>query len=133
MRFCRLSRRDWLRLEAQFIWGACCNLHPTGFEEPFGLSVIEAGFCGTPTLAIRRGSMSEVIEDGETGILVEDFVAGRRRLAECMRLNRRRISERSRERFDLRRMASGDLTVYSQIRGRQVSSRLNHSLERRCS
>jgi glycosyltransferase involved in cell wall biosynthesis len=107
--------------------GAACNLHPTGFEEPFGLSVIEAGFCGTPTLAIRRGSMSEVIEDGKTGILVDDFVEGRHRVAECIGLDRKLISERNRERFDFKRMASNYLTVYDQILRvphRKINSRL---------
>jgi glycosyltransferase involved in cell wall biosynthesis len=48
-------------------------LHLIGFDEPFGLSVIEAMACGTPVIAYRRGSMSELIDDGVTGFLVESF------------------------------------------------------------
>ncbi|TRX49072.1 glycosyltransferase family 4 protein [Fulvivirga sp. M361] len=47
-------------------------LHPIGFEEPFGLSVIEAMMTGTPVIAFKRGSMPELIVDGKTGYLVPD-------------------------------------------------------------
>lgn len=45
-------------------------LHPITFEEPFGLSVLEAMMCGTPVIAYKRGSMPEIIVEGETGYLV---------------------------------------------------------------
>ncbi|MBZ9632554.1 glycosyltransferase family 4 protein [Salegentibacter sp. LM13S] len=44
-------------------------LHPIYFEEPFGLSVLEAMMCGTPVIAFNRGSMPELIEDEKTGFL----------------------------------------------------------------
>ncbi len=47
-------------------------LHPIHFDEPFGLSVAEAMYCGTPVVAYRRGSMSELILHGETGFLVDN-------------------------------------------------------------
>ena len=46
-------------------------LHLIGFEEPFGLSVVEAMACGTPVIAYRRGSMPELIDDGQNGLLVD--------------------------------------------------------------
>ncbi len=50
-------------------------LHLINFDEPFGLSVIEAMACGTPVIAIDRGSMPELIDDGVTGLLVPDAAA----------------------------------------------------------
>lgn len=47
-------------------------LHLVNFDEPFGLSVIEALACGTPVIARNRGSMPELIEHGVTGFLVEN-------------------------------------------------------------
>ena len=47
-------------------------LHPIHFDEPFGLSVVEAMYCGTPVVAYRRGSMSELILHGKTGFLVNN-------------------------------------------------------------
>ena len=48
-------------------------LHLINFDEPFGLSVIEAMACGTPVIACNRGSMPELIDHGVTGFLVDSF------------------------------------------------------------
>lgn len=45
-------------------------LFPIRWEEPFGLVMIEAMACGTPVVAFARGSVPEVIKDGETGFIV---------------------------------------------------------------
>lgn len=52
---------------------AAALLHPISFDEPFGMSVAEAMLCGTPVIAFNRGSMPELIKDGETGFLVNDI------------------------------------------------------------
>jgi glycosyltransferase involved in cell wall biosynthesis len=52
--------------------GALGLLHLVHFDEPFGLSVVEAMACGTPVIAYSRGSMPELIEDGVSGFLVAD-------------------------------------------------------------
>lgn len=48
-------------------------LCPIQWEEPFGLTFIEAMACGTPVIAFARGSAPEVIRDGKTGFLVEPY------------------------------------------------------------
>ncbi|GHA34049.1 hypothetical protein GCM10007103_14520 [Salinimicrobium marinum] len=53
--------------------GAKALLHPISFEEPFGLSVVEAMMCGTPVIAYSKGSMPELIVHGVTGFLVKDI------------------------------------------------------------
>jgi glycosyltransferase involved in cell wall biosynthesis len=45
-------------------------LFPIDWEEPFGLVMTEAMACGTPVIATPRGSVPEVIADGETGFVV---------------------------------------------------------------
>jgi len=45
-------------------------LLPLKWEEPFGLVMLEAMACGTPVVAFARGSVPEIIKDGETGFLV---------------------------------------------------------------
>jgi glycosyltransferase involved in cell wall biosynthesis len=94
---------------------AKCNLHPTGFREPFGLNVLEAAYCGTPTLAINRGSMPELIEDGRTGVLVEDFVEGYHRIQECFEMDRNYISNRARLLFNYKTMAKQTVIAYEKV------------------
>ncbi|MBZ9728638.1 glycosyltransferase family 4 protein [Salegentibacter sp. JZCK2] len=53
----------------ELLGGAKALLHPIFFEEPFGLSVLEAMMCGTPVIAFKRGSMPELIIEGKTGFL----------------------------------------------------------------
>ncbi|MBI2621033.1 MAG: glycosyltransferase family 4 protein [Candidatus Levybacteria bacterium] len=47
-------------------------LFPILWNEPFGLVMIESLSCGTPVIAHRRGSTSEILRDGLTGFLVAD-------------------------------------------------------------
>jgi glycosyltransferase involved in cell wall biosynthesis len=58
-------------LRTKTLGSARALLHLVNFEEPFGLSVVEALACGTPVIASRRGSMPELIEHGVTGFLVD--------------------------------------------------------------
>lgn len=54
-------------------------LYPVGQEEAFGLVLVEAMACGTPVVAFARGSIPEIIKDGETGFIVnssEDDIRG---------------------------------------------------------
>ena len=57
------------------------------WEEPFGLTMVEALAHGTPVIALRRGSAPEVIIDGVTGILCDDFDEMAERLPEVMQLD----------------------------------------------
>lgn len=54
----------------QLLGNALALLHPISFNEPFGMSVAEAMLCGTPVIAFNKGSMPELINDGQTGFLV---------------------------------------------------------------
>lgn len=96
-------------------------LHLIGFDEPFGLSVIEAMACGTPPIAYRRGSMPELIEHGVTGFLVDTFdeaVAAIGRLGEIDRAQCRRAVE---ERFTVERMADDYQALYRRILAGEIA------------
>jgi glycosyltransferase involved in cell wall biosynthesis len=90
-------------------------LHLIHFDEPFGLSVVEAMACGTPVIAYNRGSMPELIEHGVTGFLVDSFdeaVAAVDRVGELDRAACRRAVE---ERFSVERMADSYLALYRSL------------------
>jgi glycosyltransferase involved in cell wall biosynthesis len=52
--------------KGEFLGKAFAYLFPIDWPEPFGLSMIEAMACGTPTIAFGSGSVPEVIEEGVT-------------------------------------------------------------------
>lgn len=90
-------------------------LHLINFEEPFGLSVIEAMACGTPVIASRRGSMPEIIEHGVTGFLVDSLEEATQAIEHIDDIDRCRVRRAVEERFTIDRMADAYLTVYQHI------------------
>lgn len=91
-------------------------LHLINFEEPFGLSVIEAMACGTPVIAMRRGSMPELVEHGVNGFLVDTIEEAIAAIDKVEALDRTRVRQTVVERFSIERMADQYLQLYSRIR-----------------
>ncbi len=52
---------------------ALCLLHPVTWNEPFGLTMIEAMATGCPVVALDKGSTSEIVLHGKTGFVVNDL------------------------------------------------------------
>jgi glycosyltransferase involved in cell wall biosynthesis/quercetin dioxygenase-like cupin family protein len=103
------ERRDALLRDAYAL------LHPINFNEPFGLSVVEAMACGTPVIAFNRGSMPELIKDGVNGYLVDSIaeaVDAINKIHEIDRLACRRFVEES---FSTERMVDDYIKVYARI------------------
>jgi glycosyltransferase involved in cell wall biosynthesis len=59
--------------KVELLQDARATLFPIEWEEPFGLVMIESMACGTPVIATRWGAVPEVIEDGRSGIIVDDY------------------------------------------------------------
>ncbi|QBQ56162.1 glycosyltransferase family 4 protein [Nitrosococcus wardiae] len=98
-----------------FLGQAYALLFPIDWPEPFGLVMIEAMACGTPVIAYRRGSVPEVLQDGETGFIVENLdeaLTAVERIGQISRLRCRQVFEK---RFSTRRMAKDYLEVYQAI------------------
>ncbi|WP_230480484.1 glycosyltransferase family 4 protein [Sphingomonas sp. Leaf21] len=93
-------------------------LHLINFDEPFGLSVVEAMACGTPVIAIRRGSMPELIEDGVNGFLVDSVEEAVAALARIDTIDREACRAAAAARFSVDRMADRYIALYRRILGR---------------
>lgn len=97
------------------------------WDEPFGLTAVEAALTGTPVVAIGRGAMSEVV-DARTGVVVpdatEDVLVERLAAAvpDAAALPRRGVRESARERFSLDRMAAAYEALFAGlVAGRRVA------------
>ena len=107
-----------------FLASAAATMFPSDWPEPFGLVMIESMAAGTPVIALRRGSVPEIIADGVSGFIcddVDEMVDAVRRLDELDPEACRRHAAR----FDIDVMCAGYESVYESIaptqRGRSVA------------
>jgi glycosyltransferase involved in cell wall biosynthesis len=109
--------------KVELLQNARATLFPIDWEEPFGLVMIESMACGTPVVATRHGAVPEVIEDGVSGIIVDEY----RQMPEAVEradaldpLECRRYVE---ERFGPERMVRDYVDVYERAVAAQAASR----------
>lgn len=94
---------------------ATALLHPINFDEPFGLSVAEAMLCGTPVIAFNRGSMPELIKDGETGFLVKDVDEAVEAVKVLKKIERSYCRDWAESQFSGKKMAKDYFALYKKI------------------
>jgi glycosyltransferase involved in cell wall biosynthesis len=102
---------------SRVLGSAAVLLHPIHFDEPFGLSVVEAMATGTPVVAYRRGSMGDVIDDGVTGFVVDDLDAAVEAVPRAAALDRAGVRATASRRFGVDRMVDEYVGVYQRILG----------------
>jgi glycosyltransferase involved in cell wall biosynthesis len=102
---------------AKTLGSARALLHLINFDEPFGLSVVEALACGTPVIACNRGSMPELIDDGVTGFLVDSLDAAVDAIDRIGEINRAACRAMVSARFTVDIMADRYLNLYRSILG----------------
>jgi len=101
--------------KGEFLGNAAALIFPIDWPEPFGLVMIEAMACGTPTVAYRRGSVPEIIDDGVSGLVVDDESQALAAIARAQNLDRRGVRAAFERRFTARRMAEDYVQVYRQL------------------
>jgi glycosyltransferase involved in cell wall biosynthesis len=84
--------------------GALATLMLGNWPEPFGLVAIESMATGTPVIGRRAGALTETIEHGVTGFIVDDVEEAALALDRVRELDRRKIRELTLERFSPGRM-----------------------------
>ncbi|MFO7884536.1 MAG: glycosyltransferase [Desulfobacteraceae bacterium] len=90
-------------------------LHPINFDEPFGLTVIESMACGTPVIAVNRGSMPELIQDGKNGFLVSGIQEAISALDRISSIDRAFCRKTVSDHFTIDRMVENYIQVYEEI------------------
>ncbi len=87
-------------------------LHLNTIPERFGLVLAEANAAGVPVIAMDLGSCREVIEDGQTGFLVNDVRKPCRRLGRLGEIDRHACRQRVQECFSIETMVEAYERVY---------------------
>ncbi len=103
----------------RLLGGAVALLHLIEFDEPFGLSVVEAMTAGTPVVAYPRGSMPEIIRPGVSGFLVDDVPAAVAAVAGAAGIDRSACRADAIARFSADRMVD----EYERLFGRLARDR----------
>lgn len=99
----------------QLLGQAFALLHPINFSEPFGLSVAESMFCGTPVIAFNKGSMPELIVHGETGFLVNSIEDAVDCISRIKTINRSFCRTWAEKNFSKEKMVEDYIAVYKRI------------------
>jgi glycosyltransferase involved in cell wall biosynthesis len=103
------------REKNDLIGNAAALLAPFDWPEPFGLVFIEALACGTPILAYRRGSVPEIIDEGQTGFICETVDQMVKAVSGISTLNRQQCRSVFEKRFTVERMVQEYLGAYENL------------------
>ncbi|MBC7942956.1 glycosyltransferase family 4 protein, partial [Candidatus Saccharibacteria bacterium] len=93
-----LGRMDQDQL-VKYYQKAKAFLTPIQWEEPFGLTTVEAMACGTPVISLHRGAAPEIIEDGKTGFIVHSINEMVEAVGKIDQINRQDCRDRVVEEF----------------------------------
>lgn len=97
---------------------ALCMLHPVTWQEPFGLTLIEAMACGCPVIAFDKGSIPEIIIDGKTGYIVPDVEGMITAVENISAIDRALCRTHALSRFNVKKMTDGYEALYQKVTAR---------------
>jgi glycosyltransferase involved in cell wall biosynthesis len=108
--------------KAKFLGDAYAQIFPIDWPEPFGLCMIEAMACGTPTVAFDRGSVREILKEGTSGLIVDSVPQAVEALQKVSSYSRTACRSEFEARFSASRMANDYLMLYELLLSEEVSS-----------
>ena len=95
--------------------GALATLMLGAWPEPFGLVAIESLGTGTPVIGRRAGALTEIVEHGVDGFLVDDVAEAALAVDMVRDLDRTAIRKRALERFSTSRMVDEYEGLYRRL------------------
>lgn len=107
----------------KYLQSAKALLFPIKWEEPFGLVMIEAMACGTPVIAFDRGSVREIIKDGETGFIVKDMNGMVRAIKKIDQIDRKKCRRWVEQNFTVEKMVDRYEKIFEKILRRRKPSK----------
>lgn len=102
------QKRDLLQKAKAFLF-------PIKWEEPFGIVMAEAMACGVPVIGFRRGSVAEVVKEGETGFIVDDVEGMIDAVKQIDSINRENVRKECVQRFSLEVISQQYIDLFNRI------------------
>ncbi|MDD3013827.1 MAG: glycosyltransferase family 4 protein [Candidatus Gastranaerophilales bacterium] len=106
--------------KCELLKGAYATVHPVTWPEPFGLVMAESMACGTPLLALKNGSIPEVISNGKTGYIENNINDLIKRVKDIEKIDRQACRKHVEKNFSAQKMADGYLSVYKKLMGQNI-------------
>ncbi len=116
----RFIGRIGFKRKRRLLTAARCLLMPSLVAETSSLVAMEALACGTPVIGFRAGALTEIIEDGKTGFLVDTVDEMADAIAATDRIDPQTCRETARVRFSAERMTAQYLEVYTRLSGKSA-------------
>lgn len=114
----RFIGRVGFERKRRLLSAARCLLVPSLAPETSSLVAMEALACGTPAIGFRAGALTEIIEDGKTGFLVDSVDGMADAIAAVDRIDPQTCREAARARFSVKRMTAEYLDLYARLAGK---------------
>lgn len=90
-------------------------LTPVQWEEPFGMTTIEAMACGTPVISLKRGAAPEIIKHTKTGFVVESIAEMIDCVGKLGQIDRAACREHVKAHFSTSKMVDGYEVAYRKV------------------
>ncbi len=94
---------------------ALCFLHPVTWNEPFGLTMIEAMACGSPVVGFDKGSVPEIVKHGTTGYVVTNISSLLDAIKKIDKISRKYCRDYSLQEFSADKMTDEYELLYKKI------------------
>ncbi len=101
--------------KSKLLGNAAVALFPIGWQEPFGLVMIESMATGTPVIAMNMGSVPEVIAHGETGFVCETYEEMAAAISDAVQLSRYKCRNYIENNFSIMQMVNGYERIYQEV------------------
>ena len=106
----------------RLLTGACCLLIPSLVPETSSLVAREAAACGTPVIAFPNGALSEAVEHGRTGFLVDGVESMASAIARAGEIDPETCRSTARRRFSKARMTGAYLDLYARLAAGSIAA-----------
>jgi len=101
--------------KVELLRNARALLSPIQWDEPFGLTNIESLACGTPVISMNRGSLPEIIINGEYGYLCSTITDAVNAVSKIDAISRSKCRKYVEENFSAKLMAEKYLEAYKKV------------------